>query len=55
MAANNTQYPNSRKGVNQPERFQNTPGNSLKGTKLGESSSTDDSREDSAKALYPNS
>lgn len=55
MAANNTQYPNSRKGVNQPERFQNTPGNGLRNTKLGESTNTDDSRQNTNRALYPNS
>jgi len=55
MAANNTQYPNSRKSINQPERFQNTPGNGLKETKFGKSDSTSDSRQNSSRALYPNS
>lgn len=55
MAANNTQYPNSRKSIDQEGRWQNVPGNGLKGTKLGETTNTDDSRTNTTQALYPRS
>jgi hypothetical protein len=47
--------PNPRQSVGNEGKGQNVPGNGLNNTKLGESTSTSDQRQNQDKPLYPNS